>query len=156
MRRSRRGIRGLWATASRCTRFWGRTFVSRGHSERLGQKALEALDEYAPDFISFARAIELAGSQHLAGSPAWPLLQNPFKRIRRGAQGQTLRLVCMGAIQRVRGKLQREPVEDFRIDFETGSATGRMKKRSLRGRRCGGTRRRNGGGQPATIHRTSH
>ena len=38
-------------------------------AKRMGQKALEALDEYAPDFISFAKAIELSGSQHLVGSP---------------------------------------------------------------------------------------
>ena len=37
-------------------------------AKRLGAKALEAMDEYAPDFISFARAIELPGSQHLGGS----------------------------------------------------------------------------------------
>ncbi|MFI6080746.1 DUF6986 family protein [Streptomyces sp. NPDC051217] len=55
-----------------------------------GDQALAALDEHAPDAASLARALGLSGE--LAG-PVY---------------------------ERVRAKLEREPVEDLRIDFEDG------------------------------------
>jgi len=91
-------------------------------ARRLGAKALESLDEYAPDFISFARALEFPGADRLNGLPesaaviAKNIAANPeaARRENRGAWfAQTL-------YERVREKLQREPVEDFRIDFEDG------------------------------------
>ena len=59
-------------------------------TRRLGAAALGVLDEYAPDAAAFARALGLP--EELAG---------------------TIRT-------RVVEKLRREPVEDFRIDFEDG------------------------------------
>jgi citrate lyase beta subunit len=58
--------------------------------------ALRALDAHAPDAASFARAIGLA-----RGTPNEDALAEPL-------------------YARVREKLTREPVEDFRIDFEDG------------------------------------
>jgi citrate lyase beta subunit len=60
--------------------------------KRLGALALRALDEYAPDAVTFARALELPQAENLA---------------------ETI-------YARVLEKLRREPVEDFRIDFEDG------------------------------------
>lgn len=60
---------------------------------RLGSLARRSLEQFAPDAASFARALGLAGH---VGSLA-PVIY-----------------------QRVTEKLQREPVEDFRIDFEDG------------------------------------
>jgi hypothetical protein len=59
---------------------------------KLGRIALAALDEYAPDAVTFARALGLDVNRAFA---------------------ETLRA-------RVAEKLAREPVEDFRIDFEDG------------------------------------
>ena len=59
---------------------------------RLGAAALRALEEYAPRPAAFARALGLAGGAGLAA---------------------TLH-------RRVVEKLEREPVEDYRIDFEDG------------------------------------
>ena len=61
-------------------------------ANRLGTLARRALEQYAPDFKSFAGAINLPGTDELA---------------------QTI-------YTRVLEKLEREPVEDFRIDFEDG------------------------------------
>jgi citrate lyase beta subunit len=58
--------------------------------KKLGELALRALDTYAPDAPSFGEAIGIRGE--LAGK----------------------------VLERVRDKLRREPVEDFRIDFEDG------------------------------------
>jgi hypothetical protein len=91
-------------------------------ARRLGAKALESLDEYAPEFISFAKAMELPGADRLNGSPESEaaivknIVANPeaARRENRAAwNAHTL-------YERVREKLHREPVEDFRIDFEDG------------------------------------
>ena len=61
-------------------------------AERLGSLARRSLEQFAPDAATFAGAVGLPGSPDL------------HKRV----------------YQRVTEKLQREPVEDFRIDFEDG------------------------------------
>jgi len=58
--------------------------------KKLGELALRSLDTYAPDAHSFGEALGIRGE--LAGT----------------------------VMARVRDKLHREPVEDFRIDFEDG------------------------------------
>jgi hypothetical protein len=39
-------------------------------AQRLGTYALQALDEYAPDFVTFAKAIGLDGASELPEAPA--------------------------------------------------------------------------------------
>jgi len=78
-------------------------------ANRLGSLALRSLDQFAPDFVAFARALDLPGASQLADTlpdqlrddnkPAW-LAQTIYERVKE--------------------KLRREPVEDFRIDFEDG------------------------------------
>ncbi len=58
--------------------------------KKLGELALRALETYAPDAASFAEAIGIRGE------------------------------LAPKVYERVREKLHREPVEDFRIDFEDG------------------------------------
>src|SRR5205807_3737211 len=59
-------------------------------ARKLGDLSLRALEAYAPDAGAFAEAIGLAGE------------------------------LTPKVYDRVRDKLRREPVEDFRIDFEDG------------------------------------
>ena len=78
-------------------------------ANRLGSLARRSLDQFAPDFVAFARALELPGASQLADTspdqlrtdnkPAW-LAQTIYERVKE--------------------KLRREPIEDFRIDFEDG------------------------------------
>ena len=71
--------------------FYGGAHLFRADSvPRLGRLALESLDQYAPDSGALARALSI--DPELAGR-IYP---------------------------RVREKLQREPIEDYRIDFEDG------------------------------------
>jgi hypothetical protein len=88
---------------------------------RLGEKALEALVEYAPDFITFASAIQLPGLEHLGGSPHAAALAKAVQANPEAARKDNPDAWFASVIyQRVREKLRREPVEDFRIDFEDG------------------------------------
>jgi citrate lyase beta subunit len=59
-------------------------------AKKLGELALRSLETYAPDAATFAEAIGIDGS------------------------------LAPKVYERVREKLRREPVEDFRIDFEDG------------------------------------
>lgn len=89
---------------------------------RLGASARQALDDYAPGFIDFARAMGLPGAERLPDSE--PETSNLAARL-----GETSEAVksedypawlAWTVYARVQDKLAREPVEDFRIDFEDG------------------------------------
>ena len=95
-------------------------------ARQLGGAGLASMDEYAPDFIAFAKAIGLRGSENLPKSEfqARALL----KKIDRAAASdpEGVRRFHPSAwfahtvYHRVREKIQREPIEDLRIDFEDG------------------------------------
>jgi hypothetical protein len=72
------------------TMYGGAHLFKADSASRIGTVALAALDEYAPDAPALAQVFGLA-----------PELAEPIRA-------------------RVAEKLQREPVEDFRIDFEDG------------------------------------
>jgi len=72
------------------TVYGGAHLFSADTPKKLGELALKSLDAYAPDANTFAEAIGIRGDL--------------------GAK----------VLERVKDKLRREPVEDFRIDFEDG------------------------------------
>lgn len=91
-------------------------------TRRLGELALRSLDEYAPDFVNFARALGIPGADRLADSPEaaatiakW-VEADPEKARKENRPAWFAHTLY----RRVREKLKREPVEDFRIDFEDG------------------------------------
>jgi citrate lyase beta subunit len=89
---------------------------------RLGALARRSLDQFAPDFLVFAKAIGLPGAADLpdsvedAGDLIQRLEDNP-DHVRRKNKPAWL---AHKIYRRVSDKLRREPVEDFRIDFEDG------------------------------------
>lgn len=91
-------------------------------ARKLGEVSLRNLQENAPDFISFARALELPGHETLpkgaAGAKALAsaLRKNPAKVRKTKPEAWLLHTIY----DRVVGKLTHEAVEDFRIDFEDG------------------------------------
>ena len=93
---------------------------------KLGALALAALNEHAPTADAFAKVLGL----HEHGD----------------AFARTIR-------DRVVAKLKREPVEDFRIDFKTVTATGRMQTRTATPRRRPRPAQR--GHRRAPCHRSS-
>jgi citrate lyase beta subunit len=74
------------------TVYGGAHLFKTDSAKKLGAVALRSLEEYAPDAATLARAIGMAGDKQFA------------------------QLVY----DRVVEKLRREPVEDFRLDFEDG------------------------------------
>ena len=104
------------------TVYGGAHLFKSDSAERLGALARRALDQFAPDFLSFARAIDLPGSDELPqllddASGSVNDLENDPDRARR--ENKSLWLAHT-IYKRVNEKLRSEPVEDFRIDFEDG------------------------------------
>src|SRR6266404_8716501 len=91
-------------------------------ARRLGQVAEAALTEYAPDFVIFARAIGLPLAHQLPdvldyASGLKNRLQADANAVREENKAAWLAHTIYA---RVYEKIRREPVEDFRIDFEDG------------------------------------
>jgi citrate lyase beta subunit len=91
-------------------------------AKRLGSLARRSLDQFAPDFLTFARAIELPGAGELPESEdeANELVSFLKTEPERARKEQKSAWLAYTIYRRVIEKLQREPVEDFRIDFEDG------------------------------------
>jgi citrate lyase beta subunit len=103
--------------------FYGGAHLFKSDSaRRLGRLARRALEEYAPDFVVFAKAIGLPGAEGLPDSPT----QASALSARLGADPDRVRhkdkpaWLAHTVYTRVVSKLEREPIEDFRIDFEDG------------------------------------
>ena len=91
-------------------------------AQRLGQVAERALKENASDFAVFARAIGLPLSDQLPDVLDYATglrhrLENDPEAVREENKAAWL---AHAIHTRVQEKLKREPVEDFRIDFEDG------------------------------------
>lgn len=102
---------------------YGGAHLFRADSTRkLGALARQALDRFAPNFAVFARALGLPFAENLPRSAEEiTKLESRYASdpslLRRDNHPAWLALtIC----DRVRRKLQREPVEDYRIDFEDG------------------------------------
>jgi citrate lyase beta subunit len=91
-------------------------------ARRLGEKALQSTEEYAPDFATFARVIALRGADRLPKThDSVAAMGKRFAEDPGAAIGEERPAwFAYTVYQRVLEKLRREPVEDFRIDFEDG------------------------------------
>lgn len=91
-------------------------------ARKLGAVALNSLGENAPDFVTFAKSIGLRGSDKLPKSPAQ--IKALQKKLDKNAEAvrktNEPAWFAYTIYKRVIAKLQTEPVEDFRIDFEDG------------------------------------
>jgi citrate lyase beta subunit len=104
------------------TVYGGAHLFKSDSAKRLGALARRSLDQFAPDFLTFARAIDLPGEHELPDSfeeatELVAFLTEEPERARKEKKGAWL---AHTIYRRVIEKLEREPVEDFRIDFEDG------------------------------------
>ena len=104
------------------TVYGGAHLFKSDSADRLGALARRSLDQFAPDFFVFANAIGLPGAAQLLDSPEetdaiTAQLESDPETARREHKPAWL---AHTIYKRVSEKLRREPVEDFRIDFEDG------------------------------------
>ncbi len=104
------------------TVYGGAHLFKSDSAQRLGALARRSLDQFAPDFFVFANAVGLPGAAQLLDSPdesdavTAQLESNPETARREHKSAWLAHTIY----KRVSEKLRREPVEDFRIDFEDG------------------------------------
>jgi hypothetical protein len=104
------------------TVYGGANLFRADTARRMGELALRALVEHAPDHATLARALDLPGAATLPTTSADIAAQ----RARLEADPLAVKAVSRPAwlawtvYTRVVAKLGREPIEDFRIDFEDG------------------------------------
>jgi citrate lyase beta subunit len=104
------------------TVYGGAHLFKSDSASRLGALARRSLDQFATDFIAFAKAIGLPGAEELPestdeGNTLRIDLENNSEALR---QRNKTAWLAHTIYDRVNEKLRREPVEDFRIDFEDG------------------------------------
>ncbi|HET7226389.1 MAG TPA: phosphoenolpyruvate kinase [Candidatus Eisenbacteria bacterium] len=104
------------------TVYGGAHLFTHDIAHKLGAAALRSLQEFAPEFGTFARAIGLAGHETVPhglddlAEMRRRLAEDP-ERVHREHRAAWL---AHTVYQRVITKLESEPVEDYRIDFEDG------------------------------------
>ena len=102
------------------TVYGGAHLFKSDSSQRLGALGVRSLDQFAPDFLVFAKALGLPGADQLPDEVDDDLtarLETNPDAVRRENKPVWL---ALNIYRRVGEKLRREPVEDFRIDFEDG------------------------------------
>src|SRR5450432_975337 len=89
-------------------------------TQRLGQLALASFESYAPNALELATGVGFLAPAALVGLKPRSLLEryhaDPAELRRANPSGWLAQTVY----ERVKAKLAREAVEDFRIDFEDG------------------------------------
>jgi citrate lyase beta subunit len=89
-------------------------------TQKMGKVALKSLQDYAPNFVTLAHTLELPGHDSLPFDSGE--IQNLVQEVNRtGAHPSHGELWLASTVYaQILNKLKREPVEDFRIDFEDG------------------------------------
>ncbi len=90
--------------------------------QKFGKIALRTMDFYTWNFVELAKAVWLKGADTL------PIYDEPIAELERNLRQNPEKVktenydawFAWTIFDRVREKLQREPIEDFRIDFEDG------------------------------------
>lgn len=83
-------------------------------AQRLGQLALAHLHRYGPDPVTFAKALGLTGADGLRRAPFGAARSTPE------AAAHPAEWLAHTVHRRTLAKIEREAVEDYRIDFEDG------------------------------------
>jgi citrate lyase beta subunit len=104
------------------TVYGGAHLFEPGIAAKLGAAALRSLEAHSGDFADFARTVGLPGAGRLPR--AAKALAALGRRIERDPEGTRPAhpdaWLAWTVHHRVREKLRREPVEDYRVDFEDG------------------------------------
>lgn len=103
------------------TVYGGADLFSADTAEKMGQAALNTLLNNAPDFVQFAKAIELPGYASLPSDAKE--IEQLIKKMDNSPEVERKKEIAWlsySTYSKVVGKLKTEALEDFRIDFEDG------------------------------------
>ena len=88
---------------------------------KMGQTALRSLQVYAPNFVELARALSLDGHEYLPHTEKEAVeLSRKMEGMKEEDRRKEKAWLAWSVYNKMVRKLEKEPVEDFRIDFEDG------------------------------------
>ena len=88
---------------------------------KMGEIALNSLRNYAPNFVALAKVLKLRGYEHLPNSiNEIAQLTQKLDAMSAAARKQETAWLAYSVYNKMIKKLEKEAVEDFRIDFEDG------------------------------------
>jgi citrate lyase beta subunit len=103
------------------TVYGGANLFKSDTTVKMGEVALRNLQTYAPNFVVLAKTLQLDGYQHLPHSlEDIELLSQRLDKMKDAERKKDPAWLSHAVYNKIIHKLQTEPVEDFRIDFEDG------------------------------------
>ena len=103
------------------TVYGGAHLFKKNATATLAQRAREHMLQYAPNFAIFAKAFQLKGAAELPeNSTAIEVLNQELAQLPKAELAAHPAALAWQVYHKVLEKLEREAVEDFRIDFEDG------------------------------------
>lgn len=103
------------------TVYGGANLFKRDSSKAFGERSLNALLTYAPDFCAFGRAFQLKGYETLPTEQREiEALEAKLRSLSSDERRQEPAYLSFEVYNKVIQKLKTEALEDFRIDFEDG------------------------------------
>lgn len=100
------------------TVYGGADLFRHNSASRMGEVALNTLMSNAPDFVTFAKALGLEQAEKLSGSARD--IEDGLSKLSEEEKKKHPAYLSFIVYRKVIQKLKREPIEDFRIDFEDG------------------------------------
>lgn len=101
------------------TVYGGANLFKYNSAEQLGIRALENFKAYAPDFVSFGKIFGLAGADQLEET-GYEKIRGEYEALSPSQRKEHPARLSYEVYHKVMNKLQKEAIEDFRIDFEDG------------------------------------
>jgi citrate lyase beta subunit len=103
------------------TVYGGANLFKSDTCKKMGDIALKNLQTYAPDFVSLANVLSIQGYKKFPDSPGKiEKLKKKLEKMDETDRKKNPAWLAYSVYNKIIAKLQSEPVEDFRIDFEDG------------------------------------
>ena len=103
------------------TVYGGANLFKSDTTVKMGEIALRSINTYAPNFVVLAKLLKLEGHEHLPNlEKDIEALTVKLSRMTEEERKSEAAWLSYSVYNKIIAKLQREAVEDFRIDFEDG------------------------------------
>jgi len=102
------------------TLYGGANLFNAEATAKMGARALEIFNTYAPDFVSFGRIFQLDGAAQLDATESVEAIKAAYEALPLAEKKKHPARLSYEVYHKVIAKLQTEAIEDFRIDFEDG------------------------------------
>ncbi len=102
------------------TLYGGANLFNAEATAKMGARALEIFNTYAPDFVSFGKIFHLDGSDQFDATQGFVAIKEAYEALPLAEKKKHPARLSYEVYHKVIAKLQTEAIEDFRIDFEDG------------------------------------